>query len=150
MRTTQVDPDLLDFTRSNKFCLELFGGLERQLALPSASTSCRVSFSSAPAPSITSPAHGWLLHLLPASLSLITVAWPLFTFCHSPQFCLSCASCPAGCCIASLTSGWLLHHLSSLCHLPSAFASAFFSRASSPAGCCLASTLLVVLTVAAN
>jgi hypothetical protein len=28
MHKNQVDPDLADFTQINKFCLELFGGLE--------------------------------------------------------------------------------------------------------------------------
>jgi hypothetical protein len=88
----------------------------RQLALPSASASCRVSFLSAPAsccvfshqpatlrppPSIASPTHGWLLRLPPAPSSLIAVAWPLLTLCRCLLFCLSRASSPAGCCVTS-------------------------------------------------
>ncbi len=61
--------------------------------------------------SIASPTHGWLLHLLPAPLSRIAVAW-LSSHCaitsHSaslgPLVWLIVAlppTCPAGCCIAS-------------------------------------------------
>jgi hypothetical protein len=139
----------------------------RHFALPSPA-SCHVSFLFAPAsccvvscqpvtlrppPSIASPAHGWLLHLPSALLSLITVLWPLLTLhCRLP-FRLSQASCPASCCIASLLSSWLLHCLSSCHPLPSAAASAshcaitschaplhtIASRTSSLAGCCVAS-----------
>ncbi len=109
-----------------------------QLALPSSSTSCCVLFLSAfasccvvahqpatlqPPPSITSPAHGWLLCLPPALSSLIAVVLPLLTLRPCLPFCLSWASCLAGCCIASLSSGWLLHCLSSHHHLPSKGAS---------------------------
>ncbi len=139
-----------------------------QLALPLASASCQVSFLSAPAsfcvvshqPAtlrlslvITSPTHGWLLHLPPALLSLIAVAWPLIRLRRCLLICHSQASCPDGCCVASLLSGWLLHCLSSSRHLPSAGDSAshctiasrhaphngIASRASSPAGFCIAS-----------
>jgi hypothetical protein len=85
-----------------------------QLALPSAFASCFVLFSSAPANccvvshhhvtllpySIASPAHSWLLRLLSAPLSLITVAWPLLTLRHCPLFHLSHASSLAACCVA--------------------------------------------------
>jgi hypothetical protein len=86
-----------------------------QLALLSASASCCVLFLSALAsccvvsrqpatlrpPPIASHPHGWLMCLLPAPSSLITVAWPLLTLCHCLPFCLSRASSQAGCCIAS-------------------------------------------------
>jgi hypothetical protein len=137
-----------------------------QLALPSAS--CCISFLSSlasccvlsrqpttlqPPPSIASPNHGWLLHLPPALLSLITVAWSLLTLFHCLLYRLSWASWLAGCCIASLLSGWLLHCISSRRHLPSASNSAFHCagashhtplhaiafHASSPAACCGAS-----------
>ncbi len=72
----------------------------------------------------------------------------------SPPLHLSHASCLAGCCIASLTSSWLLHHFSSRCHLLSSIAHAshctvashhaplcaIASCASSPASCCAAYT----------
>jgi hypothetical protein len=87
----------------------------RQLALPSTSTSCCVSFLSAPAsccvvsrqpatlrpPPIASHAHGWLLCLPPAPSSLITVAWPLLTLCRRLPFRLSRVSSLAGCCVTS-------------------------------------------------
>jgi hypothetical protein len=131
-----------------------------------------VSFSSAPAsccvvshqpatlqqpPSIASPAHGWLLHLPPAPSSLIAVVWPLLKLRRCLPFCLSWASRPAGCCITSLSSGWLLRHLSSrrhLClysrrrlrsagisasHCAVASHCAIASRAFCPAGCCVTS-----------
>jgi hypothetical protein len=103
---------------------------------------------------IASPAHSWLLRLLPAPLSLIAVAWPLLTLHCCLPFRLSWASCPAGNCITSLSFGWFLHRLSSCRHLPSAGTSAshctvpcchaplhaIASHASSQAGCCIAST----------
>ncbi len=139
-----------------------------QLALPSTSASCRVSFLLVPSsccvvfhqpatlqppPSITSPTHGWLLCLPPTLLSLIAVAWPLLTMRHHLPFHLSWASCLAGCCLASLLSSWLSHCLSSRHHLPSAGFSAshcvitsrhaplraIASHTSSSAGCCVAS-----------
>jgi hypothetical protein len=87
----------------------------RQLALPSASASCRVLFSSTPAsccavsrqpatlrpPPIASHANGWLLHLPPAPSSLITCSWPLLALCRCLPFHLSRASSPAGCRVAS-------------------------------------------------
>jgi hypothetical protein len=96
----------------------------RQLALSFTSACCHVLVLSAPAticcvvshqpttlqppPSIASPAHGWLLPLIPAPLSLIAIAWPLLKLRCCRLFCLSCswASCLAGCFLASLLSGW--------------------------------------------
>jgi hypothetical protein len=113
------------------------------------SSNCR--FATATLHCLSSP---WLIvvsSLTPSSL--ITVVWPLLTLRHHLLFHLSWVSCPAGCCIASLLVGWMLHHLSSHRHLPSASNSAshpavtslhaplhaIASRACSLAGCCIAS-----------
>jgi hypothetical protein len=104
-----------------------------QLTLPSAPASCCILFSSTPASCV-------VFH------QPVTLRPPPFI--TSPR-----VSHPAGCYIASLSSGWLLHPLSSCWHLPSAGISAshcavashhapfraIASCTSDPAGCCIAS-----------
>ncbi len=92
-------------------------------------------------PSIAFPTHGWFLRLLPA-LSFLIVFHVLSSPCTIPSH-----SAPhlAGCWIASLSSVWKLHCLSSCRHLPSAGNSASHCAAAShhaPSPCHCLSCLL--------